>query len=371
MTPVEDTLEAARSVLALHSSDPSTVYLSAWARAPQLTQEDIARSLYVDRQLVRIYGMRRTLWVVDRNTHPLVEHSSTKKIAGASRRAFIKALGERDVSTDPEGWLDDVADRTVDLIREQGPLLARDLTKQIPELQTKLEFHNKKGQLIGRVGVSTRVLVHLAMDSRITRAAPAGSWISSQYRWTDMEDWLGHPIPEMDPAEAKARLLENWLARFGPGTEKDMKWWTGWTVTDVRTALETIDAVEVELDSGTGWVLADDVDNTDETGPWVALLPSLDPTTMGWKERAWYLGDREDLLFDRNGNAGPTVWVDGRIVGGWSQRTNGEIVYEILEDVGAEAAAAVEDLAAELQTWVGDVRVTARFRSPHDRKLSS
>ena len=35
---------------------------------------------------------------------------------------------------------------------------------------------------------------------------------------------------------------------------------------------------------------------------------------MGWRERVWYLGDHAKMLFDTNGNAGPTVWVDGRVM---------------------------------------------------------
>ncbi len=54
------------------------------------------------------------------------------------------------------------------------------------------------------------------------------------------------------------------------------------------------------------------------------------------------------MLFDVNGNAGPTVWWDGRVVGGWSQRRDGEIVYRLLEDVGADAVAAVEAEVARI-----------------------
>ena len=71
--------------------------------------------------------------------------------------------------------------------------------------------------------------------------------------------------------------------------------------------------------------------------PWVALLPALDPTTMGWQARDWYLGSHKAQLFDRNGNAGPTIWLDGRIVGGWAIRDAGEVVTGLLEDVGREA----------------------------------
>ena len=48
-----------------------------------------------------------------------------------------------------------------------------------------------------------------------------------------------------------------------------------------------------------------------------ALLPVLDATTMGWKHRDFYLDpEHTPYLFDTNGNAGPTVWCDGRIIGG-------------------------------------------------------
>jgi len=90
---------------------------------------------------------------------------------------------------------------------------------------------------------------------------------------------------------------------------------------------------------------------------------------MGWTERGWFLGDHAGALFDRSGNAGPTVWWDGRIVGGWAQRKDGEIAFRLLEDVGADALRAVEAQAETLATWLGKVRVTPRFRTPLEREL--
>jgi Winged helix DNA-binding domain len=92
---------------------------------------------------------------------------------------------------------------------------------------------------------------------------------------------------------------------------------------------------------------------------------------MGWKERAWYLGDHGKALFDTNGNAGPTVWADGRVVGGWAQRRDGEIAVRLLEDTGAEVAAAIDAEAARLGAWYGDVRTTPRFRTPLERELTA
>ena len=117
----------------------------------------------------------------------------------------------------------------------------------------------------------------------------------------------------------------------------------------------------------TGFALADDLEPTSAAGPSAALLPTLDPTTMGWKERDWYLGLHGPKPFDSNGNAGPTIWWDGRVVGGWSQRRDGEIVFELLEDVGADAVRAVEAEAARVADWLGDVRFPPGFLPPFQR----
>jgi hypothetical protein len=104
--------------------------------------------------------------------------------------------------------------------------------------------------------------------------------------------------------------------------------------------------------------------------PWVALLPGLDPTTMGWKQRDWYLpGEHVAILFDRNGNAGPTVWADGRVVGGWVQRRSGEIAVRVLDDVGAEQREAIDRKADELRAVLGDTRFRVRFPAPLQTEL--
>ena len=149
----------------------------------------------------------------------------------------------------------------------------------------------------------------------------------------------------------------------------DLKWWTGWTLTQTRAALGAIEAVEVDLDGVPGFVLPGDLEPEPEPEPWAAFLPSLDPTVMGWKERDWYLGEHAAALFDRNGNAGPTVWWNGRVVGGWAGRKDGEVVFRLLEDVGAEGKRAIEAEAEVLGAWLGETKVTPRFATPLAKEL--
>jgi hypothetical protein len=358
-------------LVALHSSDPVTVYLSVWARVAGFEVPDLESALYVGRSLVRHIGMRRTLWVVDREMLPILVASSTRVIAERERRRSIEIIEKGEISDDGAAWLDSMMRRTLAAVRDNGELFARDLSRQLPELAQKIVFRNQAGKVQGTIGMSSRTLFQLAMESKVVRARPAGSWVSGQYSYAETERWLGGPIEEVPIDVACAVLVRSWLYSFGPATEADVVWWTGWPVRRVRKALADVGAVAVSLDDDKlGYLLPDDLDPVAPPGPWIAFLPSLDPTTMGWKERDWYLGEHHPKLFDRNGNAGPTVWVDGRVVGGWAQRRDGRVVYELLEEVGAEARSAIASRGDELERWLGDVRVTPRFRSPHDKALA-
>ena len=222
----------------------------------------------------------------------------------------------------------------------------------------------------GQVSVGPRVLTTLSAAGQIVRASNDGGWTTSRPRWASMKSWLGEEITPVPEAEGVAGLVEQWLRVFGPGTAADIKWWLGGTITAVRRALADLQAVEVDLAGQTGYLLPDDLHPTDPVEPWAALLPPLDPTTMGWFSRDWYLGPYKAQLFDTNGNAGPTVWWDGRIVGGWRQVDTGEVVLQLLEDVGSDGLRALESEAARLTKWLGGVRVLARFPSPLSKAVA-
>ncbi|MDZ4265255.1 MAG: crosslink repair DNA glycosylase YcaQ family protein, partial [Mycobacterium sp.] len=149
-----------------------------------------------------------------------------------------------------------------------------------------------------------------------------------------------------------------------PATVTDIKWWFGNTMSWARQALRDIEAVEVDIDGAPGFVLPGDDESEPEVAPWCALLPGLDVTTMGWFDRDWYLGPHRGQVFDRNGNAGPTVWVDGRVVGAWRQDADGRVQLLLLEDVGGRARKGLSARAEELTAWLGGVRVSPRFPSP-------
>jgi len=222
----------------------------------------------------------------------------------------------------------------------------------------------------GAAPIGPRVLTTLSAAGRIVRASNDGGWTTSRPLWTSMASWLGHELAPVTEAEGVAGLVEGWLRAFGPGTAADLKWWLGSTVAAVRRALADVDAVEVDLDGQVGYLLADDLEPVEPVEPWGALLPPLDPTTMGWFERDWYLGPHKAQLFDSTGNGGPAVFWDGAIVGGWRQDGSGEVELQLLEDVGADALRALEDERQRLNEWLGGVRFLPRFPSPLSKAIA-
>ena len=362
-------LEVARSLVCLHATDAVTVYLAIQARSDRVVPADVEGALYDDRSLVRLLAMRRTLWAVPRELLPVVFAAATKAVAATQRRRLEGFVRDSGVSTRPGAWITRVGNAAVAAVAARGAAMTTEVTRDVPLLAKKLRFGSGRWEVEQSAGA--RVLPQMAMEGRLVRGRPRGTWISPQFRWVTTEDWLGGPIEKLDIASAQVELLRRWLAAFGPATEADMRWWTGWTLRETRAALAAVAHTEVDLEGATGYVLAGDLEPTRVQEPSAALLPTLDPTTMGWKERDWYLGPHGSTLFDSNGNAGPTVWWDGRVVGGWSQRRDGEIALGLLEDVGADAWAAIEDEAGRLAAWVGDVRFSPGFLPPFQRELGS
>jgi hypothetical protein len=358
-----DVVEAARSLVCLHATDPATVYLSAWARVDGMQVADLERALYVDRSLVKQLAMRRTLFVFPRETLQLAQAATGRRLRETERRKLIRDVEAADLYSDGERWLAEAEKEVLAALSDGREATSSELRAEIPLLEGAIAYGEGKSWG-GRASIAPRVLTVLSAAGQIVRASNDGSWTSSRPRWASMKSWLGEEIAARSEPEGVAGLVERWLRAFGPGTVADLRWWLGSTVAAVRLALAELDAVEIDLEGQTGYLLPDDLDAIEPVGPWAALLPPLDPTTMGWYERDWYLGPHKDQLFDTSGNAGPTVWWQGRIVGGWRQSDSGEVVLQLLEDIGAEGTRAVEDVAARLNEWLGGTGVLPRFPSP-------
>lgn len=359
-------VEVARDLVALHSTDPSSVYLAAWAR---MANGDVAaavhQALYEERSLIRLMAMRRTVFVTSLDVAPVLQAACSRAVAARERRKLESMLAAAGVAEDVEGvqrWLVETERVALRALRDRGEATASELASDDPRLRTEVAVGGGGGNQ-GRQHVASRMLLLLAAEGKVVRGRPRGSWTSHQYNWSPLERWTPGGLAEWDTAQAEVELGRRWLTAFGPGTEQDLSWWAGWSKTQVRRVLAALGAMPVDLgDGGVGYLLPEDLEPALEPQPWAALLPALDSTPMGWRRREWFLGEHERYLFDGYGNIGPSLWWNGEIVGGWAHDRDGEIVVRFLRDVGSEAVAAAQVQADLLASRLDGVRMTARTR---------
>ena len=361
---VDDVDTATERMTVLHATEPASVYLSLQARIDNLRVEDVDSALYEHRSLVKQLAMRRTLFVFPRDLLPLAWGSISARVAETEARRLAKDIEAAGIATDGRAWLDSAIEKVINQVADGSPASVATLRSQIPELESIVTFGG--GKWAQQAPVAPRVVTTAGARGAIVRGTNASNWRTSRPQWTSMESWLGQSVTPASENDGYAELVRRWLYTFGPGTEADIVWWFGTTKSAVRTALADISAVEVKLDSGdVGYVLPDDVDPVDAVSDWACLLPTLDPTAMGWKQRDFYFAaDDVPFLMDRAGNIGTTAWWNGRIVGCWIQDDDGRVVILPRAPLPSAARDALEFQAQRLTTWLDGTVISTIYRSP-------
>lgn len=364
--PFRDVPAATRAMTVLHATEAASVHLALWARVPDIKVEDVERALYEERALVKQLAMRRTLFVFPRDLLPAAWGSAAARTAAGERRNLAKWVATGGIADDPEAWIETARTAVLRQLADGESRTTAQLREEIPELAGRFRYTTKNGKNWGgETPIAAKVPVLLGAEGLVTRGVNAGHWRLNKPTWTLTETWLGEHPPTLSQDDGYDELVRRWLWTFGPGTETDILWWLGATKTIVRRSLARLEAVEVPLDGGgTGWLLPSDLEPVATPEPWAALLPTLDPTVMGWKERSFYL-DPDDVpyLFDSNGNAGNTAWWDGRIVGCWLQDDDGRVRVILRHDIGPAAVRALDREAERLTAWLDGVRITNVYAS--------
>jgi len=312
-----DPAGAATAVVALHGTDLPSVYLSVRARAHGVSRADVDAALFAARDIVPVLAMRRTLFVFPRALVGAAWGSAGARVADAEERRLARRLEEAGLAASGAAWLA-AAQEDVEAACAGAPggLGAAGVRAALPTRDLALPA--RPGAWGRETPVLPQVLTLMGARGRLVRASNGGTWRAWRPAWAPSARVLPG-VEATTTATGYARICRAWLERFGPGTEDDLVWWLGSTKRDARAALRDAGAVAVTLDAGAvGYVAPGDEDPVGPAAPWVALLPALDPSTMGWRHRGHHLdpGDAA-YVFDTAGNGGPTAWVDGRIAGSW------------------------------------------------------
>ena len=239
-------------LIGLHGTDPASVYLAAWARTRDVDKAAIEQALYEERSLIRMLGMRRTVFVVPAALMPVIQSACTDQIAERLRRQLTQVVAAAGIAPDAATWLKDVGEGTLRVLAARGSATGAELARDEPRLRTQIIAapDNPYG---GAVNLTTRLLTLLSAEGLIVRGRPRGGWTSTQFTWSAAPERTDLPA-----AAARAELARQWLAAFGPAPLSDLQWWTGWTAGQVRQAVSSLDLTEVDLGGTPGVLLTGD-----------------------------------------------------------------------------------------------------------------
>jgi hypothetical protein len=349
--------DVAHSLTAVHGTDPGSTVLGILARSRDSIIIDVEQALYGDRTIVRLLGMRRTVFAVDWELAPAV-WSSSANVVRDQLRLLDRMLTASGVEN-PAQWVREAEARLIAFLESNPGSTSTEIGSMDPYLGHRLPTGGPAG---ATQTVTSRLLTHMSADGRVVRARPRGGWTSTQFTWATAASWRDDwpDLPDIESADTS--IARSWLYGHGPALVEDFAWWTGWPKGRARKAIERAGGVEITIPDGSGYLLESDLEPVTMPEPWIAFLPGLDSSTMGWKRRNFYLGQYAERLFDDVGNAGPTVWIDGRIVGGWTQLDDGRVVFELFEDIGRERQLSLDTEASRLTDVLGEVRLKPRAR---------
>ena len=194
------------------SSPPAAVSASLrWRRSK--------RSLYEERSVLRMIGMRRTMFVLPLDLAAVVQAACSTRIAAAQRRRYAKLMEARGIARDGAAWLDAAGRETLAALAARGEAFAVELSADVPRLREKLTF-GKGRKWAGSQSMTTWVLFLLAADRRIVRGPSTGTWTASQWRWVPVDSWFDAPLPPVDASAARVELVRRWLGLSAPARHR-------------------------------------------------------------------------------------------------------------------------------------------------------
>jgi len=227
---IDDAVAIADSVVALHATDPATVFLSAAARMITPSVERLEKALYDDRVLVRTLCMRRTMFVLPVSLVPVVQAACTDALVPGERRRTLAMLEAAGVA-DADRQLRELEAATCAAVEEAGEATGAELSKLVPGLARKLVV-GVGTTWEGTVGMTTRVLFLLSTEQKVARGRPKGGWTSSATGTSTAmprrcSTRTATPSPPCGPTDA------SWAA--GPNGRAPARWCSGfWRTSAVK-----------------------------------------------------------------------------------------------------------------------------------------
>jgi hypothetical protein len=340
-TRINDVVQIVEDIFGLHATGQATPYISLLQRCRNFTREDLDQNLYVSKTLGKIRCVRKTLYVVVKEMIPIA-FSATKSIVQPISEKYSQFLGVDNKQ------FSEARQAILLLLRGNGMIASQ-----------------VKSALNTEVNISA-VLNLMCDQGLLIRGKPQTGWrsnIHTYYRFD--EHFPDIDLHRVNETEARRILVRQYIASFGPATQDDIAWWTGFTKSEVKNIVVNLGDTLTTIDGYI--VLSSELSALENCHPGLShtvnMLPSLDPYIMGYKERERYLR-REDYeyVFDRSGNGTSTILLDGRVIGVWDYEDKPlpVVKYLLFHEVGDETHREIVLSAKEVGSFIAGKEVQTK-----------
>jgi len=323
---IDDIVQIVLDIGGLHATGSTTPYLSLFSRMKDFSRDKLDEELYIKRTLGKIRCVRKTVYVLPKEWISIAFNATKTIVASISEPHLFKYLGvtQKEYET--------TSRKIMKILKTRG--------------MTVKEIKHEIGLSINISGI-----VNLMCDQMLLiRGKPQKGWKSNLHTYYLFHEFFPDVnLNLIEEDESKEFMIKKYIDSFGPVTENDIIWWTGFPKGQIKTIIDSFqnDLSIIEIKG-----IADDflISRSDEMHlssinpthkPIINLLPSLDPYIMGYKIRERYLYQKYyNYVFDRSGNATFSILLNGNIIGVWDviesyvkififQEINNEILQEI------------------------------------------
>ncbi len=313
--------EAVEHLVGLQAQAPTPPYFALWSRLVGFSPNRLG-DLISDRSVVRIVLMRGTIHLVSATDclalRPLMAPMLERALVGNTTYGKAKLAG-------------------LDLAEVAGA--ARALLEQKPRTMAELRT------LLGPQWPD-RDPVSLAQTARsllpLVQVPPRGLWgTGGQPACTTAESWLGRSL---DAEPSPERLVQRYLAAFGPATVRDIQAWSGLTrLAEVTDRLGT-QLLRLRGEDGVGLLDLPDAPRPEADVPApVRFLAPFDNALLSHADRSRIMDDdaRKVVFASVNGQIPGTVVVDGTVRALWRIQRNQGLCIDTIRPLSKRHTSAV------------------------------
>ena len=358
----------------IQNSPPGSALLALHARVQGMTQELLDAAFVEEKSLIQMWCMRGAPYfiptadaaVFTTGVLPPTEESMRHFLLGVGPNVDRLGMSLTEAVELTSAEIRDVLSGRRLAINELGVELAERIAGVLSGKQRDLwneEGPHAKGQPLGEAVVHFCIRI-LTLQGVVCFAPREGN--KAPFILTD--EWLGRPIPRVDPDMARAELLRRYLHCYGPSTRAAFASWLGVRSGDVDPWWSLVEDELTQVDyGGRAWMLDADVDalRAEAIPEGVRLLPPRDPYAQ--------LRDRETIVEKKyhrdvwrtSGDPG-TVLANGEIIGTWRPQKKGRkltITVKAFGDLVERHLVAVRAEAEQIAVLRGASSVTVEFET--------